>query len=945
MTDDNNNEPTEDKSTDSEEQPEASGAGTDATDTSDRYRFNREGIDPAMKRIQWVNWTDNGGSKPPKSPHAPERQASTNDATTWGSFDQAAENAENDDLDVGVGLPMDQTSPFTAIDIDVPDDTDGVSLLDTHKLDGAVVEHSPSADGNLRVLLRGVDVPEWWENQTETKEGDGVGREVKLFDSEIYVTVTGDVLDGYGPPIEATDQDGFESWLIDVWREFNPDSEENPKASMAAEGELAAGSDPEANTKLKELVREHSDRIGEIPEDVEGVDRYNEEDDIAQEFGDKSAELVLRGADYQSFGMAAGMLADEMEFANKSAIKEYYNEARDRYSGVKPESWDSIEYLLEEGDMPEARRGAVSLILENGELITTKDDEKLWRYDPAAGIYREDGKQYIRTLLQDRFGKHYTTHQFNEVVDRIEGQSYVDRETFNGGANDPPFICVKNGVLDLSDPHNPELLDHDPQYRFIQRIPVEYDPEATFDGGALDSFLSEVTRRPEDKRVLLEYLGFCLWPEYDPASFMIIFGSGSNGKGVWLEVIEDHFLGSENTSNVDLHQFTGNDFAGSDLHGKYANIGGDIPGAKIGDLGPLKGLSGGDEKRAEEKYESAFTFENRAKLMFAVNYPPVLGERGYAIKRRILPIHFPTRFTPEDQPGPDLRPKRELMADLTSDEELSGLLNEVLTSLTPVLESGDFSLPESYDERLRYYETFADPIRQFTDVGLENNPASVVTKDAPYEAYKRLCRERSDEPKAKQTFYRTIGTVGSFVSKETRIRDPEADGEQVRCLDRATLTERGKELCPNHLIEDGNRLTLKRYGRADGTVPIEYVTQDAGFIDVKARLRTSRTPGEDSALSFRGTFEDETGTLPAVSFESDVSTDDLRDLGLVGTIEREEHEPIDVEGHVYRLTDVKAGSGTDGEVQLKVTPETQVERIEDEIRVLDSSEFGPVAAE
>ena len=710
---------------------------------------------------------------------------------------------------------------------------------------------------------------------------------------------------------------------------------------------VRTGDGESGRTQLVQLAQATVDAIDSIDEDLKPVLQSGREGIIADEFAKHSASIVVNFDDvgYGDVRSATRALTSQsgdeegFQFYQFSVIDGMYKDHRTKVGGRLPASWKYVREMYDQSAKDLGRDGAAAYITsdESSEYVmTTADDEKLWRYDPGTGIYHDDGEQHIRTLLQTELGHHYSTHEYREILDKVKGQSYVPRDDLNGGKG-RRLICVENGVLDISDPANPELHEHSPEHHFIQYIPAEYNPNATFEGGSIDSFLNDVTRRPEDKRVLLEYLGFCLWPTYEPASFLMIFGQGSNGKTVWEKVCEA-FLGNENTSNVDLQQFTSNNFAASDLYGKFANIGGDMPGAKVHDLGPLKALTGGDEFRAEEKFEKAFTFENRAKMVFTVNYPPVLGERGHAIKRRILPIHFSTRFTPKGKPGPDLRPKQKLMAELTTDEELSALLNEVLTRLAPVVETGDFSLPESYDERLAFYEKFADMIRQTSDRCFESQPASLVTKDTAYEAYRALCRERDESPKAKQTFYKTFGTVGEIVATETRVRDPEQDGEQTRCLDRIGLTEEGERLCPNHLIEQSRRLTAKRYGRADGTVPLEYVTPDAGYIDVKARLRTARTPGDEvEALRFRGSLEDSSGTLPLIGFESDVTLEELREHGLVAGDIGSDPDPTETpEGHIYRFTDVRAASGTSGETQLRIVPETDVERVEDEIQMFDS---------
>ena len=200
----------------------------------DPHRVDPDGIDADMKQCQWMDWEIQGEQgKVPKQPGNPSRYAKSNDATTWGSFNDALDTANGRDL--GIGLPLAQASPFLALDIDVPDGGDWVP--DLNRLGGAVVERSPS--GNLRVYLRDVDVPEWWTNQGEH---DGETREVGIYEDSGYVTVTGDVVDGHEPPIADTSQVAFTTWLKEAWRAFNDEDEPEPWETATGDTDQASHS-------------------------------------------------------------------------------------------------------------------------------------------------------------------------------------------------------------------------------------------------------------------------------------------------------------------------------------------------------------------------------------------------------------------------------------------------------------------------------------------------------------------------------------------------------------------------------------------------------------------------------------------------------------------------------------------------------------------------------
>jgi len=181
------------------------------------HRVNPDGLIDELQEWRAVNWTIEDGLKVPKRPDNTTVNAKSDNSSTWGEFDRALSNAlENENL--GFGFPCEQSGhPLLFIDVDLP----GGWTPGYDRLGGCVVERSPS--GNQRVILRGCEKPEWWTNQSDDGEGT---REVALYSDSGYVTLTGDVVEGYEPPLEPTHQLAFEEWLKEAWYAFNPDADE-----------------------------------------------------------------------------------------------------------------------------------------------------------------------------------------------------------------------------------------------------------------------------------------------------------------------------------------------------------------------------------------------------------------------------------------------------------------------------------------------------------------------------------------------------------------------------------------------------------------------------------------------------------------------------------------------------------------------------------------------
>lgn len=479
------------------------------------------------------------------------------------------------------------------------------------------------------------------------------------------------------------------------------------------------------------------------------------------------------------------------QWADEIGLEEDTDATARPYKSRDPEkvlTWEDVRYIYDESKA-DGRYSAVRLLRREYEFIMPEDTEELLVYNEEIGVFEPGGRYDVGRLLDRELRSFYSQHEKNEIIGRLKEHS-VERDELEAAGFDDHLVCVKNGVLNLDEKDENgvhELREHDPKYKFTTHLPVEYDPEA--DCPQIREFLHDITRREEDAKTLLEVLGNCLIPNYKHEYILFLFGEGANGKSTWLNVVRQ-FLGADNTTSLQLQKLAENRFATARLLGKWANIAEDLPSRKLQNTGTLKDLSGGGEVPAEKKGKDGFDFENRAKLMFAANRPPVLGEQTYAIKRRLVPVHLPYQYTHD----PDDEHKQRdphLLEKLTEPAELSGLLNAALGGLERLREQGDVSLPEDEHERLELYERHSDHIKAFRLDCLENEGGERLTKDEVYNAYTNFCDDRDREPVGKRTFWRTLRKSTLNVTI-TRLPEGE-DGTRPRALENVRFTEEAKE--------------------------------------------------------------------------------------------------------------------------------------------------------
>ncbi|MFY9796586.1 MAG: DUF5906 domain-containing protein [Candidatus Nitrosopolaris sp.] len=104
---------------------------------------------------------------------------------------------------------------------------------------------------------------------------------------------------------------------------------------------------------------------------------------------------------------------------------------------------------------------------------------------------------------------------------------------------------------------------------------------------------------------------------------------------------------------------------------------------KLTNTGPFKMLVAGDPMKAEKKHSQPFDFENYAKLFFSANEIPQPEDKTYAYFRRWMIFFFENVFEGDDN-DPNLIDK------LTTQEEMSGLLNLALISLKQLIKDNGF---------------------------------------------------------------------------------------------------------------------------------------------------------------------------------------------------------------------------------------------------------------
>jgi len=430
-------------------------------------------------------------------------------------------------------------------------------------------------------------------------------------------------------------------------------------------------------------------------------------------------------------------------------LSQFYVERKKAKAKQEPEKIEKIAF-----DMIGDR------VLDKYHIFTLRDTEQMYIYEN--GIYNSQiAKTRLNTIIRQEFKDCYLEiwQELNpddepdkipaaastfvkETLAYIQAYTYKIRDDIDQMQGQ--YINLKNGLFNLE---TWELEPHNPEYLSIQQIPITFDKNGTCP--KIEQFLNQVLT-PQDVTLTLEWIGYLLTPDTSHQKALIFYGDGGNGKSVLLDSILK-YIGDGNCSNESLHDLEKNNYSVANLYGKLVNVCADLPSKALYEAPKFKQLVGKDKVRGEEKYKNAFYFRNKARLMFSANVLPG-GKKDFAFFRRLMLIHCPNQFLGDKE-------NKNLINELTTDEEMSGLLNLALIHLKQLRENGKFSYTKSVEDVQHEYTMNSDPVAVFLEECTEPSDDDCKYKDM-YDTYKKWAEGKGMKPLANNIFAQKMRALG-----------------------------------------------------------------------------------------------------------------------------------------------------------------------------------------
>ena len=385
----------------------------------------------------------------------------------------------------------------------------------------------------------------------------------------------------------------------------------------------------------------------------------------------------------------------------------------------------------------------------------------------ASKEFRANINKGLRQVFDNTASDHKVIRQVVENVTlAIEGMCLVSghleiplwlgESTAHDGSE---LLSMNNGLLDLEAAlTEDEATLHEPSPDWFCLSHWDYDYDPTAKCRKWNRFLKEVLPNLKERRLLQEFLGYCLTFDTSFHKAIILVGEGANGKSVVTEVATQ-LIGPDNVTHLGLERF-GERFSLATTIGRLANIASEITRTKGVAEGILKAMVSGDLIRIERKYQEPADARPTARLIFATNEIPNFVDRSEGLWRRLLFLPFNVTI-PEDEQDRSL-------ARRICKTELPGIFNWAIRGLKRLRKNDSFTVPLSSKRLLKEQKNASNPARQFLTERYEHNKDEKVQCEEVYQKYTMWCHDQSISPLTKQQLGKEVFRVFPEVKRSQR---------------------------------------------------------------------------------------------------------------------------------------------------------------------------------
>ena len=305
----------------------------------------------------------------------------------------------------------------------------------------------------------------------------------------------------------------------------------------------------------------------------------------------------------------------------------------------------------------------------------------------------------------------------------------------------PWLLNLPNGTMDLRQmlfrPHAREDM-------LTKVAGVAYDPTAT-----CPQWLAFLVTIMAGNQALIGFLqrfvGYTLVGEVSEQSLILLYGTGANGKSVFLEILR--YVFGEYAMQADFTTFTAT--KGQNVRNDIARlVGARFVTAVESEYGQplaeavIKQVTGGEPIVARFLFKEFFQFYPQFTLWLASNHKPIIKGGDHGIWRRIKLVPFAVTIPPEKQ-------DQDLPSKLKA--EGPGILNWMIQGCREWQRQG-LNPPLEVMTAVSEYRSEMDLLAEFLDEKCILGPGEKVKAKDLYKAYREFCEAEGEFVLGKKRF-------------------------------------------------------------------------------------------------------------------------------------------------------------------------------------------------
>ncbi|MHB1440555.1 MAG: DUF5906 domain-containing protein [Cuniculiplasma sp.] len=336
--------------------------------------------------------------------------------------------------------------------------------------------------------------------------------------------------------------------------------------------------------------------------------------------------------------------------------------------------------------------------------------------------------------------------EITEILQSIRRKTFTDREEINTGG----FIPLKNGLYNIK---THELREFNPSYFYTWKVEGTFDPaiKSINQIPMFKDFLTDVFDL-QDIPLILDYLAYCLFPDFPRQKILVIPGEERRGKGTLLRLVERMI--PEGYGRITLMKLLmpDNRFSLQSIEGKNVLIDSEIKrnsNMQL-DFSTINSLFGGDTLPLEKKFKPEINYRSKSKGILIGNIPLFYVDDSAFLSRLVIVVPKP-------------KPKRwREIPDLDKkiwDSEGSDIVAFLLNRLRGLIKRNfRFANELTYGQYAEIWNNLCNSPKMFAEQEMEISHENVSVETA-YDLYVAWCGTKNIPPEKEKTFSNKVGKV------------------------------------------------------------------------------------------------------------------------------------------------------------------------------------------